>query len=273
MGVGGSDRKYLRFVYRLHKTKQYHELHRAEVRCFIHRRFTQNEKYFQERCVALLALVMYFPPWSIGSTTAFAAGEEAETFLVSFPRDGDSNYSNSWGHGSLTYRNGWYADSSRYTTVYAMNSYTGNICYCIEPGVPLETGDSLTARDEYFWDNYPGDFNNTITPYEIKMFIGRIFQYGYTGTISTSWRSQNAGDADTLAEAMATQILVWETVVGERNEAFENIGSGGYDAVLDSISTDHPLYSQVIDHYGRIRKAFRSTVCCLIFAAPPRQGG
>ena len=215
-----------------------------------------KKSIFRKGASALLALVMCLSTFmGIGSTTAFAAGEEAEAFLVSFPRDGDSNYSNSWGHGSLTYRNGWYADSSRYTTVYAMNSYTGNICYCIEPGVPLETGDSLTARDEYFWDNYPGDFNNTITPYEIKMFIGRIFQYGYTGTISTSWRSQNAGDADTLAEAMATQILVWETVVGERNEAFENIGSGGYDAVLDSISTDHPLYSQVIDHYERIERS------------------
>ncbi|MCI9576043.1 MAG: hypothetical protein HFJ84_05100 [Clostridiales bacterium] len=67
-----------------------------------------------------------------------------------------------------------------------MNSFNGNICYCIEPGVSLETGDSLVARDENFWDNYPDDFNDTITPYEIKMFIGRIFQYGYTGTISTS---------------------------------------------------------------------------------------
>ncbi len=31
--------------------------------------------------------------------------------------------------------------------------------------------------------------------------IGRIMQYGYTGPISTSWRSQNPADAATLAEA------------------------------------------------------------------------
>ena len=202
---------------------------------------------------AVLALVMCLSTFlGIGATTAYAAGEEAEAFLVSFPRDGDSNYSNSWGHDSLTYMNGWSAGNSRFTTIYAMNSYEGNICYCIEPGVPLETGSDLVARDENFWDNYPDSYNHTITPYEIKMFIGRIFQYGYTGTISTSWRSQNASDADKLSEAMATQLLVWETVVGERDENFGKVDTGSYDAVTDSVRKDHPLYSQVMAHYNRI---------------------
>lgn len=214
---------------------------------------TIKRNIFKKGTSALLALVMCLSTFiGIGSTTAYAAGEEAEAFLVSFPRDGDSNYSNSWGHDSLTYMNGWSVSTSRFTTVYAMNSYSGNICYCIEPGVPLETGDNLVSRDENYWDNYPDSYNHTITPYEIKMFIGRIFQYGYTGTVSTSWRSQNASDADKLAEAMATQILVWETVVGERDEDFEKISTGGYDAVLDSVKKDHPLYSQVISHYNRI---------------------
>ena len=56
------------------------------------------------------------------------------------------------------------------------------------------------------------DINSTISPYDMKLFIGRIMQYGYTGPISTSWRSQNPADAATLAEAMATQVLIWETV-------------------------------------------------------------
>lgn len=211
---------------------------------------------FRKGTSALLALVMCLSAFiGIGSTTAYAAGEKAEAFLVSFPRDGDSNYSGSWGHDSLTYMNGWKASSSRYTTIYAMNSYSGNICYCIEPGVPLETGNGLVSRDENYWDNYPDDFNHTISAYEIKMFIGRIFQYGYTGTISTGWRSQNASDADKLAEAMATQVLIWETVVGERGENFEKVNTGGYDAVLDSITKNHPLYAQTISHYNRIVKS------------------
>ena len=75
-------------------------------------------------------------------------------------------------------------------------------------------------------------------------------QYGYTGPISGSWRSQNAGDAATLAQAMATQVLIWETVVGERDEDFNHISPGSYDAVKSVVSTAHPLYSQFISCYN-----------------------
>lgn len=211
---------------------------------------------FKKGTSALLALVMCLSTFiGIGSTTAYAAGEKAEAMLVSFPRDGDSNYSNSWGHGSLTFMNGWSTKSSKYTTVYAVNSYSGNICYCIEPGTPLKTGDNLVSKDETYWDNYPDDYNHTITPFEIKMFVGRIFQYGYTGTVSTRWRSQNASDADKLSEAMATQILIWETVVGERDENFEKVDTGSYNAILDTVKKDHPLRSKMMEHYNRIAES------------------
>ena len=116
-------------------------------------------------------------------TTAYAAEETDDVYLISYPRDGDSNYNAEWGHGSLTFMNGWKTGNSRYTTVRAMGSYTGNICYCIEIGVPQQTGDSFTKKGEDFWDNYPSSYNSTISPDDIKLFIGRIFQYGYTGTI------------------------------------------------------------------------------------------
>ena len=168
-------------------------------------------------------------------TTAYAAEETDEVYLVSFPRDGDANYGGEWGHGSYNFMNGWSSGSSRYTTVRAMGSFEGNICYCIEPGIPQETGDRYTKKGEDFWDNYPSSYNNTIAPDDIKLFIGRIMQYGYTGTISTSWRSQNEG-GDKLAHAVATQLLIWETVVGERDENFNKVGTGGKDAILDQIS-------------------------------------
>ena len=130
-----------------------------------------------------------------------------------------------------------------------MGSYTGNICYCIEIGVPQQTGDSFTKKGEDFWDNYPSSYNSTISPDDIKLFIGRIFQYGYTGTISTSWRSQNEG-GDKLAHAVATQLLIWETVIGERDENFNKVSTGGRDAVLDQISRSHPLYDKIMSYYN-----------------------
>lgn len=205
-----------------------------------------------KKCMSLFlaALMCVTTLFGVG-TTAYAAEETDEVCLVSFPRDGDANYGGEWGHGSYTYANGWSMASSRYTTVRAMGSYDGNICYCIEPGVPQESGDRFTKKGENFWDNYPSSYNSTISPDDIKLFIGRIFQYGYTGTISTSWRSQNEG-GDKLAHAVATQLLVWETVVGERDADFNKVGTGGKDAICDQISTGHPLYSQIMSYYNSI---------------------
>lgn len=205
-----------------------------------------------KKCMSLFlaALMCVTTLFGIG-TTAYAAEETDEVCLVSFPRDGDLGYGGEWGHGSFNFMNGWYAQTSRYTTVRAMGSYDGNICYCIEPGVPQESGDRFTKKGENFWDNYPSSYNHTISPDDIKLFIGRIFQYGYTGTISTSWRSQNEG-GDKLAHAVATQLLVWETVVGERDADFNKVGTGGKSAICDQISTNHPLYSRIMSYYNSI---------------------
>lgn len=205
-----------------------------------------------KKCMSLFLAALMCVTTLVGfGTTAYAAEETDEVCLVSFPRDEDANYGGEWGHGSYTYMNGWSMASSRYTTVRAMGSYDGNICYCIEPGVPQESGDRFTKKGENFWDNYPSSYNNTISPDDIKLFIGRIFQYGYTGTISTSWRSQNEG-GDKLAHAVATQLLVWETVVGERDADFNKVGTGGKDAICDQISTNHPLYSRIMSYYNSI---------------------
>lgn len=190
-------------------------------------------------------------------TTAYAAEETDEVYLVSFPRDGDANYGGEWGHGSYNFMNGWFSDTSRYTTVRAMGSFEGNICYCIEPGVPQKTGDSYTKKGENFWDNYPSSYNNTISPDDIKLFIGRIMQYGYTGTVSTSWRSQNEG-GDKLAHAVATQLLIWETVVGERDENFNKVGTGSKNAILDQISPNHPLRDKIMSYYNSIAASVQS---------------
>lgn len=149
---------------------------------------------------------------------------------------------------------------------------TVNICYCIEIGVPLKTGDRFTKKGENFWDNYPSSYNKTISPDDIKLFIGRIMQYGYTGTISTSWRSQNEG-GDKLAHAVATQLLIWETVVGERDADFNKVDTGGKDAILDQISVNHPLRSkdhELLQLYHRQRtESFQSTE---LFCEIRRQG-
>lgn len=207
----------------------------------------------------LLTAVLCFTTFSGLATTAYAAGEQGTAYLISFPRDGDEAYSGEWGHDAQTYMNGWKTDKSRYTTVFSMNSYTGNICYCIEPGTPLETGNILGQKGEDFWEQYPSDYNKTIPPETIKLMIGRIFQYGYTGTVSSSWRSQNEG-AENLSHAVATQLLIWETIVGERDADFNKVSTGGKNAILDQISSAHPLHDKIMSYYHRIEQSVQSHV-------------
>ena len=210
-----------------------------------------KKRFFKRGLSAVLAIVMCLSTFlGIGTTTAFAADVTDEVVMFSFPREGDSNFGGDWGHGELQYMNGWSASSSKKITVYTIGSWTGNACYCIEPGTPLAIGDVMTQRNENYWDNYPSTYNKTISADEIKLFIGRIFQYGYTGTVDIGWRSQNSADADKMAHIMATQTLIWETVVGERDSNFNHVDPGSYDAVNDRISKSNPIYSQYISYYN-----------------------
>lgn len=209
---------------------------------------------FKRGMTMLLALVLCLSTFAGLGTTAFAADTTDEVYLVSFPREGDESYNGEWGHGSYQFKNGWKSGTSRFTTVRAMGSYEGNICYCIEPGVPQNTGDSYIKKGENFWSAYPGDYNDVISPDDIKQFIGRIMQYGYSGTITASWRSQNEG-GDKLAQAVATQFLIWETVVGERDSDFQKVGTGGKDAVLNQLGSGHPLRAKIMSYYNQIAKS------------------
>ena len=186
---------------------------------------------------------------SIGTSTAFAAsGEKTKVYMVDFPRDGDANYDGVWGHSNLTLKNGWHTGSSTHTNLKAIGSYSGNIAYCVEPGVSLSSGQSMNKYDENYFNNITA--NGVISGDEIRLFIGRILQYGYRGTISTSWRSQNESAANSIAHAYATQLLIWETVVGERDANFNHKAASGCSNVKDVINVKHPLRSKIMNYYN-----------------------
>ena len=212
---------------------------------------------FLRRSVSLLLSIFICLSTIVGvALTASAASTTGKAIVIGYPRNGDTNYSTvTWGHDELHYMGGWMCHKGRHTTFYTMNSYKGNICYCIEPGRPLDTGLVFTQKGEDFFDNFPKEYNSTISADDIKLFLGRILQYGYTGQISDSWKSQNAEDADTMSKAFATQLLVWETVVGERDEYFNHVTPNGYNAILEQVRGDHPLRNGIMNYYNAIASA------------------
>ena len=204
--------------------------------------------FWKRAAALLLALVLCFA--CVGTASA-AEDVSGKVYLISYPRDGDENYhTGSWGHDALYFRHGWKLSASDYLDVRAIGSYDADICYCIEPGVIQNTGDAFSRMGEDFWENMP-DFNDLMTPQQMKRYIGRIMTYGYTGGVSTQWRSQNAG-GDKLAQAYATQLLIWETVVGERDADFRYVAPTDADAVREVIRDTHPLREKIFAYYDAI---------------------
>ncbi|MBR3936038.1 MAG: hypothetical protein IKJ57_05770, partial [Oscillospiraceae bacterium] len=60
-----------------------------------------------------------------------------------------------------------------------------------------------------------------------------------------------------VAELIATQMLVWEVVVGERTLSFSHVDATrkGFDSVMDNISTGNPLYDDIWEAYESIEYA------------------
>ena len=222
------------------------------------------KKLYRRSISGLLALLICFTAILGSGMTAYAAaftGETADSYSVAFPRDGDANldYSGTWGHDELHYMNGWTSGEATWmTTLHTIGSFDGPACYCIEPGVPRNLYRSYESYGEDYWDTFPAEYNRTIDGRTMKTLLGRIMQYGYQGNLSLDWRSQNKADADKLAHMMATQVLVWETVVGERDADFNHVDPGSADAVKSVYRTSHPLYSRFSAYYDSIEASVKN---------------
>lgn len=212
----------------------------------------KSHSYFFRKAIAILLLAVMF---CTSAAQVFAA-TQVSVYCVNLPRGNDSNKSN-WGHGQLTFMNGvTYAAADRFVAK-GVNSYTGKVAYCVEPGKVLNDGDSL-VKDESFWENL--EDNKTINASTIQIYISRIMYYGYSGSVDVSWSSSNSADANEMGNMIATQILIWETLVGERNSKFDKVDASvyGYNNILDTIASNHPIRSQIMSNYNRIVSSVQS---------------
>jgi len=91
--------------------------------------------------------------------------------------------------------------------------------YCLEPGRSVFSGDVYETDDTYSYLDCVQ--NPTLNSAEIQQLLKRVFQHAYTGNLDT---------AESYFQYVATQLLVWEVVVGQRNMDFE-LADNGYDSV------------------------------------------
>lgn len=225
------------------------------------------KKFIKRSTSLFLAVLMCFSSL-IGVTATAHAATKQDVYIIDLPRGKETNKEH-WGHPAYELMNGWSTFNTDYVTVKAIGDYEGDSCYCIEPGVSLYTGDKLSKEAESFWDNYPSKYNKTIDPDTIKVYLGRIMQYGYTGKNSVDWVSTNSSKADDCANHLATQLLVWETVIRERDENFNHVDATkhGKHNIKEIISSKHPLRSKIFSHYSRIEKSVKQHTTVPSFAS------
>ena len=198
----------------------------------------------------LLALVLCL---CLLPTTAFAASKQV--YIWNFPLSDDTlKSSGNWGHGVLNLRFGYRVGASSYTQFRCLDSWQGEVAYCIEPGAPQKNYDSITDHDDTWWDHLSLPDGHPLTPREVQRQIGRIMSYGYHGTIGGGWWADVESTAEKMAWAYATQVLIWEVVAGERDSSFHHIDvkSMGYNQTLERVDAIHPLRSKILSYYDSI---------------------
>ena len=128
------------------------------------------------------------------ATTAFAAGDIG---TISFTHTYDSN-GNAMRYNSSAVFDGYTAGG---TGNYKYRMFVdGDVSFCIQPGVPLKTGNTLKKNSSETW--------NALSANQ-KKAVGLSLLYGYQGN-----RSYLSGNDD--EKWLATQTLVWEFVTGCR---------------------------------------------------------
>ena len=149
-------------------------------------------KLFKKAAALVMAAVTALSV--IPATTAFAAGDIG---TISFTHTYDSS-GNAMRYNSSAVINGYTAGG---TGNYKYRMYVdGETGFCIQPGVPLKTGNTLAKASSETW--------NALSSNQ-KKAVGLALLYGYQGN-----RSNLTGSDD--EKWLATQTLVWEFVTGCR---------------------------------------------------------
>ncbi|MBO4838524.1 MAG: thioester domain-containing protein [Lachnospiraceae bacterium] len=166
----------------------------------------------------------------------------------------------------LDLMSGWQLGKSNAFTVFVTN---GSAAYCIEPGVSLGASTAVNSltRDEY-WNGYPESLNETIPPDVTKFLLGQVMLQGYNGAVSTQPTADGTGwfipadfDRDVLSKWYATQILIWETIVGERDADFSHVAPpAGKNAVKEVLNPACPSLGTINSYYNSIVTAVKNAL-------------
>ena len=163
--------------------------------------------------------------------------------------------------------NGWGLDEMiEETDLYCLDRpYYRELAYCLEIGTDIKAPGTLedteldykSPLDSYnpqttIWERL-AERNDLLNADELRDLLGRVLYYGYKhdGSCMTNWDSESELN-EKFAYAYATQLLVWETVVGERDKNFNHRHVSTYNRVLDVMRNSLPIRQTIMDYYDNI---------------------
>lgn len=209
---------------------------------------------------AAIAVVVMISSFS--ALIVSVAGTDVNPGIVGFPRGGgDSN----WYTDTVKLVNGWGLDKQLLETdLYCLDDkiYT-ELAYCLEVGTDIMGPGTLQGTDLDYGNNSNNpqisiwkrlaERNHLLNEDELKDLLGRVLYYGYKhdGSCMTGWNSETELK-EKFSKAYATQLLVWETVIGERDKNFNHIVPSDCGKVLDMMRSTHPLRCDIMRFYNKV---------------------
>ncbi|MCD8055980.1 MAG: hypothetical protein LUE25_04605 [Clostridiales bacterium] len=211
--------------------------------------------------VLVIAMLLTAFAEMIPATSTVSAAETTKARYIRI-----SGSTGTWGYQAVTLMNGWTHDTTQRTWVYYFIDDDGDyqIAYCIQPGINADGSSVYTCYDADGFAslvNFAAG-NSMLSEDEMIELLSFLFsaENSYTGAVNTDWADNPENYETAISRSLATQLLVWEIVVGERDTDFNHVNTGSYDAVFDMISTNHPFYSTIKDQYDTIVEQVQTKV-------------
>ncbi len=158
------------------------------------------------------------------------------------------------GVAGVTLTNGWHIAASEgnlYSFVVTNNgSYSGQIGYCLAPGTLVPNANAYKVKSASYVSEVAAQ-NTLLSESQLSYLMSLVLGYGYNGKYDKDYQNDK-NYYDMFGKIWATQVLVWECVVGERGPSFNYVQPAGTGVCKDCIKSTNPIYSYFTSHYAAI---------------------
>lgn len=218
----------------------------------------------------ILVLMTLVAQFSIAISATQAAPSSIEARTIAYPRYGDPEFGNASAYGSYETKMNYFTrinsgekvnwrqrpiDNGRFPIVsdsLPAGSKGHKNLYCLQPSVRLEDG-AILSGTKYTFTQFLSNYDNgVLNSNQLIELINKVLTVGYdSGLTEAVGANSLTGD---IAYERATQLVLWEVIVGERGPSFNKIApKSGCQPVLAMVKKDSQShYNAVMKYYNQV---------------------